>query len=183
MPTGNDLKSEFEYFSTHPPRCIKDFSAHPNRFREVLFDGRGQEINPVFKLQCKCGHDKHYVLGYYMNSEHYNTQIFVSPLLLKCQKCDKQTECFDTEIHGYDAELGYGSASYHGKGEPTAFICPECGVQPFEIYTRFSYPDELFHEDFDDMRGREQDLFDWFFLLGVCSKCSQLREITDFECA
>jgi hypothetical protein len=48
------------------------------------------------------------------------------------------------------------------------YACPTYGLQPFEIFVRFAYTDDLFDGDFKEFAGREQDLFEWFNLLGKC---------------
>ncbi len=93
------------------------------------------------------------------------------------------TDLLDTDIHGYDAELGHISATMRGEGERTVFECPTCGRQSLEILVRFEYPDDLFKGDFPEFVGREQELFTWFSLVGKCPKCSQTLSVAEFECA
>lgn len=93
------------------------------------------------------------------------------------------TDLLDTDLHGYDAEWGDGSATVRAEGEPAVFECPTCGRMPLEAFVRFEYPDDLFDRDFPKFAGREQDRFSWFSLLGKCPQCSQLLPVADFECA
>ena len=87
------------------------------------------------------------------------------------------------DIHGYDAELGHGSATIRAQGEKIVFECPTCGRQPLDIFVRFEYPDDLFDGGFPEFSGREQELFTWFSLIGKCPRCTQVLDVTDFECA
>lgn len=177
-------KGLIKYFSTHPPRCLMEFVIAPAHLEGVAFDGHGEELNTIFSVSCSCGHNRHFILGHYWRNPAYkNVLVFVSPLALRCEACGEITELIDTDVHGYDSELGNGSCTMRGKGRRDEFKCEECGVHPFNVYARFEYPDDLFTDDFQDFRGREQDLFTWFSLVGTCSNCSRLRAITDFECA
>ena len=63
------------------------------------------------------------------------------------------------------------------------YDCPRCDRQPLEVFARFEYSDDLFDRDLEEFRGREQDLFSWFSLVGKCPGCSRLLAVTDFECA
>ena len=93
------------------------------------------------------------------------------------------TDLLDTDVHGYDAELGHGSATVRAEGDRVIFECALCGRQPLECFVRFEYPDDLLDRDFKDFAGREQELFTWFNLVGKCPGCSKLLAVADFECA
>jgi hypothetical protein len=193
---------QVSYFRSHPPRCIAGFIARPTELPGVEFDGHvsmsqlnidvppgvtisaPEHINPVFALSCQCGGQRHYVHGYrWSNPDFHNAVVFLSPLTLECAACGKRTDLLDTDIHGYDAELGHGSATARAEGEPVVFECPSCGRQPLEAFVRFEYPDDLFDGNFPEFAGREQDLFTWFNLVGKCPQCSQVLPVADFECA
>ena len=88
----------------------------------------------------------------------------------------------DTDLHGYNGELTGGSSTKRGGGERVEFECGECGPQSFRVWVRSEYPSDLFDADFEDCRGREQDLFSWFSVVGRCPVCTHLLSITDFEC-
>ena len=190
------------YFRSHPPRCITGFNAQPTELPDVQFDGHAsasqvninvpgvkiegpEHVNPVFALSCSCGADRHYVRGYqWTNPDFNNARVLLSPLTLECVSCGKVTDLLDTEIHGYDAELGAGSATVRAEGEKVVYECDQCGRQAFEVYVRFEYPDDLFFEgEFEDFAGHEQDLFTWFSLVGKCPQCSRLLAVADYECA
>ena len=190
------------YFRSHPPRCLDGFVTRVAELPNAQFDGHAslsqlqfeappgvtieapEHMNPVFALACKCGGASHYVHGYqWTNIDFDNAVVFLSPLVLECSACSAKTNLLDTDIHGYDGELGHGSTTVRGEGQPFVFQCETCGRQPFEIFVRLEYPDDLFDDDFPEAKGREQDLFTWFTLLGRCQQCSRLLTITDFECA
>ncbi|MDM8006561.1 MAG: hypothetical protein QUV05_10500 [Phycisphaerae bacterium] len=175
---------QLDYYRKHPPRCVKDFKVHPVILEGAVFDGHGSDTNPVFSLHCLCGHARLFVLGHYWRNPYYgNKSFFVDPLALQCEACGKVTGLFDGSVHGYDPECCDLHPEREGLSERVAFECEECGRQPFVVFARFEYPDDLFNKEFDGFRGREQDLFTWFSLLGICSKCSRQLEITDFECS
>ena len=181
-----------DFFKTHPPRCLAGFTAELTDFPEHdglelqsrLDDGDPESLTPTFVLSCECGSRRHFVHGYqWTNPELDDTERFISPIDLKCGDCGKKTDLLDTNIQGYDAELGHGSMTARGKGEPAEFACPTCGRTSLEVFVQLEYPDDLFEEDDEEFAGREQDLFTWVSLFGRCAGCSQLLEIADFECA
>jgi hypothetical protein len=190
------------YFRSHPPRCIAGFTARPTELPGVEFDGHGsmsqlkfdvppgvrieapEHFNPIFALSCRCRGDRHYVHAYHwINPNYPGDVIILSPLVLECAACGRMTDLIDTDLHGYDAELGHGSATVRAEGERAVFECPTCGRQPLEAYVRFEYSDSLFDRDYLGFTGREQELFSWFSLLGKCPLCSRLLTVADFECA
>lgn len=107
----------------------------------------------------------------------------MGPLALRCESCGAITELIDTDIHGYDAELGHGPCTMRGQGQRSEFACDLCGPAPMDVVVRFEYSEDLFDDEFKDFRGREQDLFSWFTVLGRCSGCPRLITVADFECA
>jgi hypothetical protein len=172
------------YFIANPPRCLAGFAIAPDELSGISFDGHGEELNTIFRLSCRCGDDRHYVLGHYWRNPDYGNQlVFLSPIALRCEACERVTELIDTDRHGYDGELGGIVATKRGEGDRVEFACEECGPKPFRIWVRFEYPDDLFDRSLREFRGRQQDLFNWFSLIGQCSGCSRLRPVTDFECA
>jgi hypothetical protein len=191
-----------DYFRSHPPRCIAGFTARLTELPEVEFDGHvsmsqltfdvpsgltidaPEHINPVFALSCQCGSGRHYVHGYrWVNPDFHDAVVFLSPLVLECAGCGQRTDLLDTNVHGYDAELGHGTATARARGERVVFECPTCGRQPLDAFVRFEYPDDLFDGDFPEFSGREQELFTWFNLVGKCPYCAQMLPVADFECA
>jgi hypothetical protein len=194
-----ELRAHAAYYWSHPPRCIAGFTATPAALPGVVFDGHASvppvpvpgvviegadHLNTVFLLTCVCGHDRHFVLGYHWrNPDFSNESVFLSPLSLRCASCGKETELIDTDRHGYDAELGGVVATALGEGERGEYRCDWCGVLPFQVCVRFENSADVFTRDFEEFRGREQDLFSWFSAVGRCSGCSRLLAIADFECA
>ena len=192
---------QLNYLRNHPPRCIAGFKVRPVTMRGVVFDGHAspsqlnsdasgvkiegaEHTNPVFWLVCTCGHDTHFILGHYWrNPDYHNVPVFVSPLALRCSDCGKVTEIIDTDIHGYDAEIGAIPTNYRGEGERAEFACDMCGPSEFQAFARFEYSSDLFERKSDKFRGREQDLFSWFSLVGKCAGCGRLLSVADFECA
>ena len=190
------------YIHSHPPRCIARFIARPTELPGLEFDGHAsrshldikvppgvtieaqEQVNPVFSLSCRCGSIWHYVHCYrWVNPDYMNEIVTLSPLVLECAACRMKTDLLDTDIHGYDSELGHGSATARAQGDRVAFECPSCGPQPLETFVRFEYLDDLFDGDFPEFVGREQELFTWFSLVGRCLQCSQVLAVADFECA
>jgi hypothetical protein len=82
----------------------------------------------------------------------------VSPFTLECAARRRLTELLDTDVHGYDAEVGHGSATVRAEGERVVFECPTRGRQPLEAFVRFEYPDDLFGGELPGVAGREQEL-------------------------
>ena len=177
------MLNQAEYFWNHPPRCISGFAVERAYLDDVTFDGHGEEINTVFRLNCRCGCGEFYFLGYYWRNPHYNVVVFVGPLALRCKSCGKVTELIDTAIHGYDGEWGYKTSNVRREGERAEYRCDKCGSSSMEVFVRFEYPDDLFDDDFEGFRGREQDLFTWFSALGKCASCTRILAVTEFECA
>ena len=174
---------QLNYHLQHPPRCLANFLVEPATLPGVVFDGHGEPTNAIFKLKCIGDASKFFVRGYHSrNPDFNNVSVFLSPIALHCASCGRVAELIDTEVHGHDGEQG-ASCTMHGDGERGYFSCPDCGPQPFIIFARFEYPDDLFDEECDLYRGRESDFFTWFSLRGVCANCDQLCDITDFECA
>lgn len=196
------MVSQADYFGTHPPRCIAAFTARPASLPGVTFDGHAsvseldyelpqgviiegpEHICPLFSLACSCGGEWFFVHGYrWVNPDYGGTTVFLSPVALECQACGKLADLLDTDEHGYDAELGHGTATVRAEGERALFSCPDCGRQPLAVFIRFEYPDDLFDGDFAEFAGREQELFTWVNLTGKCPSCSRVFAIADFECA
>ena len=191
-----------DFLKSHQPRCLIGFCARPAALPDLKFDGHPsdsdleldlpsgvtiqapEEINTIFALSCTCGSDQHFIRGYrWQNPDYDDEVVFLSPLVLECAACGKQTDLIDTDIHGYDAELGYGSTTARGEGEPAVYECPTCGRQPMQVFTRFEYPDDLMDGSIKEFAGREQNLFTWFSLVVRCSHCAQVLCVADFECA
>jgi hypothetical protein len=193
---------QIAYFRSHPPRCIAGFVANPTELPGAEFDGHASKsdlkpspspgatieapdhIIPIFALSCRCGSDRHFVHTYRWPNPYLNNLVlYLSPLSLECAACGKETDLLDTDIHGYDSELGVGPTNARAEGDRAVFECPRCGCQPFQAFVRFEYSDDLFDRKNSGLAGRESDLFSWFSLVGKCQRCSLVVAITDFELA
>jgi hypothetical protein len=143
-----------------------------------------EHYNPTFALQCQCSSNRHFVHCYrWVNPDYNNAVVTLSPLVLECTACAKISELLDTAVHGYDSELGHGSATARAQGKRVVFECQDCGRQPLEAFVRFEYPDDLFDSNFPEFAGRQQELFTWFSLVGRCARCLHILRVADFECA
>lgn len=165
-----------------PPRCVAGFKVEPATLANVAFDGHGSDLNKVYKLSCTCGHGSFRVLGHHLKNNR-GDDIFVSPLGLECAACGKVTELIDTGEHGYDAELGHGSATIRGEGPRTHFACDKCGVRPMTAFVRFEHSGEELADSFLEEFPDSQDYFSWFSLVGTCEGCKRTLNVADFECA
>lgn len=173
-----------KYFFSHPPRCLNGFQTAPADLPGRIFDGHGETLNPIFQIKCSCGHAQARIDGYkWANPDFGNEEVFLSPITYTCDQCGCSQQIIDTDEHGYDAELDHGSCTARGMGVQDLFRCPECSNECIQVFIRFEYPDDLFDDDFEDFKCRQQDLFTWVSLHAQCSKCSKTLNITEFECA
>lgn len=148
------------------------------------FDGHGEELNAIFKLQCNCGNPVFTVHGHaWRRDEEKEDAVFVGPIKLECAECSRMETAFDAEQHGYDVELGHGCYSVSGEGEAAISGCSSCGSTEFRVLARFEYADDMFSDYFADVADRLQDIFTWFTLVGECANCNEQWNIADFECA
>lgn len=175
------LREAEERLRTTPSRCLEGFRLEPSGLEGMSFDGHGEPINKVYRLRCACGHDHFRVLGHHLKNE--GTPIFVSPLALECAGCGKVTELIDTDEHGYDAELGHGTATIRGTGRRTPFACDKCGVRPMTAHARFEHASDTLEDSTGEFTGNEHNLFTWFSLVGECQGCGRVLAVADFECA
>lgn len=190
------MPNEFlQYVYQHPPRCISGVNVKPTehskptlRLPSNLSVYHGQygegDIHGVdtvsFVIGCPCSCRAVHLLGYYATSEsRRNDRVFVGPLSLECPKCGVVSNFFDARQHGHDGEQGINT-HITGKGKPDRFACPHCGEAPVVVYVNFSYQGG---EEFrDEMRERKQDFFNTLDVAVECTKCSDLIEVTSFEC-
>jgi hypothetical protein len=166
------------------PRCISGLSSHAVALRPPTILARNSVFQfPLngaktrcFAIGCSCGEPAAFLLGYHVRDEA-NAEGFVGPLSLRCSNCKAVMEFFDTRMHGHDGEQGCNTYIV-GNGTPDAFSCPRCGVAPFSLTVVFDYADS---KPFPD--ERPEDFFTGFSVLGKCTKCDSIVEITSFECA
>ena len=145
------------------------------------FDGHGEEWNPLFALSCQCGQSEFHVEGFQV--EDPDGPLFLSPMAVRCTSCGKTTPLLDTDVHGYDAELGHGSSTRRAEGLPGRFRCGGCLGDRSSLFMRFEYTQDLFDGSLDDVAVAKEDLFTWVTAVGRCSSCHELNTIADFECA
>ena len=176
-----DSAQMLEYFETHPPRNIAGFTTMSVTFPDIQFDGHGEELNPAFWIKCKCGSDQHRIHGFKFIVE--GGYIFLSPLEVECPKCSLSSGLLDTDSHGYDSELGHGSATRRAEGEATQFSCATCSGVNFNTFLRYEYPQDLFDGSFDATGKAKEDLYTWVTCVGRCSGCQAIWIVADFECA
>lgn len=165
-----------------PPRCLAGFTVAPATLPGVAFDGHGSNLIKIYKLACPCGHDHFRALGHHLKNDR-GDDVFVSPLALECAACGKVTELIDTDQHGYDAELGHGTATLRGQGPRTPYACDQCGVRPMTAHARFEHSGEELADSFLEDFPNSQDYFSWFTLIGTCDTCHRTLNVADFECA
>jgi hypothetical protein len=185
------MESVIQYVHQHPPRCVIGLRPKPTSHSNPtirlpshlsVYGGLYDSSHIAsFLIGCPCGHQSAYLLGYYVNIEpRAEDTIFVGPLSLECPKCRQVTAFFDTRKHGYDGEQGINTHMI-GEGNPHRFACPDCGVTPLILCVNFSYQGT---EDLKgNMRQRLQDFFEGVDIVGQCTQCTSLIEITSFECA
>jgi hypothetical protein len=170
------------YYQEHPPRCLEAFATQAAPPPDGTLDGHGEELNTAFSVRCSCGEAALTILGHsWREPGRHGQLILLSPLRLSCPTCERTALLFDTDLHGYDAELGVSGGTLRGEGEPSPHVCPACDGASFEVVARFEYPDDLFDEEFDESRGHEQDLFTWFSLHGRCTSCGKWSTVAEFE--
>ena len=175
--------SDLTYFMNHPPRCLAGFKAKAlaEGLPSLTFDGHREEWNPVFALSCACGGTEFRVAGYALTEPDYS--LFLSPLVAGCSSCGQVAALLDSDIHGYDAELGHGSCTRRAEGTPTDFRCPSCSANRGALFMRFEFTQDLFDGSFDEVQVEKEDLFTWVTCVSRCSECGQDNSVADFECA
>jgi hypothetical protein len=171
-----------DYLRTTPPSCLQRFVATVAQLPEP-FDNNPSS---VWQIACSCGNNTGRFLGYPLrdyNAEYDGPEIFISPLLFECSKCQTPTLLFDTDRHGYHAEVarldgGVGSAKRRGKGPPKSLPCPSCSGNSFAVTVGFVfwYPDEL-TEEFEEAW---EDLYNVFLCYCQCASCGTVTQPTDF---
>ncbi len=175
--------SDFRYLLSHPPRCIEGLQATALEagLPDVQFDGHGEEWNPVFALSCSCGASEFQLKGYHLVEPEYS--LFLSPLEAVRTSCQTTTLLLDTDLHGYDAELGHGSGTRRAEGKESVFRCLDCSAERGSLFMRFEFTQDLFDGSFDDVQVQKEDLFTWVSCVSRCSSCGKQNLVSDFECA
>lgn len=191
-------KANQGFLLSHIPRCIMGFEATIHTAPAFPLDGHAStadfgpdasekiiasdQLLSSFAVACACGSQHHSIKGYsWQNPNFENLEVFLSPINLSCVSCAKESVVFDSDLHGYNAELGLGSRSVRAEGALSLFGCSQCDSCSFEVSTCFEFSDYVFEDE--DFKGREQDFFGWFTLLGKCAACGAEHLVADFECA
>jgi len=193
-----EMSELFEFLKKRPPGCVKAFRATASAPTDVMLDGHASSSNnasdtgiPIegadhlrvfFSLDCMCGGVCYSVHGFRWQADgKYDKPLFLAPLFLECRGCGQTKLVFDSDIHGADAENGVRTHR-RGEGQRGTYKC-SCGFAIFRIQTSFEYGEDLFDQNCLECMGREQDLFTWFDLVGVCERCRQVCPIASFECS
>ena len=175
---------QLAYYRDHSPRCARHFATSIADLVGVVWDGHGEELNTVFATACRCGNPYHRVHGYkWRNPDFDDAEVVLSPIELTCTVCGLCNALIDTDIHGYDSELGNESTNVRAQGVRAELNCEKCDASALEIFVRFEYPPDLFDGDFDDFSGGKEDLFTWVTVAARCSGCAALSTLVEFECA
>lgn len=173
-----------KYVLANPPRCLAPFAVTPAQLPDTEWDGHGEKLNPVFLANCTCGSSAHRIHGFsWENPDYPGQRIFLSPIELTCASCSKRTLLLDTDVHGYDAELGHGTGTARAQGDAGNYRCKSCSGELMEVLVRFEYPEDVFGDDFKDFRSTRADLFTWVSIVGSCTGCWDLGIVADYECA
>ena len=121
---------------------------------------------------CRCGSGTGKFLGYPLTDykpSYAGPACFVGPLGFLCSQCLKTTEIIDTEVHGYDGELG-SSCTIRGEGERVAFQCPKCKSEQMSVTVHFEYDGGELDLKADEPTINVQDYFGSFEAKGSCEK-------------
>jgi hypothetical protein len=166
------------------PSCLDGFiAAQTNDLDQHRFDGHGEPLNKVYALKCTCGSERLAVIGYHTtNPDFDNAKILVSPISLRCTSCGRDEQLFDTQLHGFDAELESHPTHIRARGERGPFACA-CGGTNFKPFARFEFSSETLEDSTGEWTGNEHNLFSWFTLVGDCASCGKRVDIAEFETA
>jgi hypothetical protein len=176
-----DRETILQRMLTTVPRCIAPFVSTPADRPEPW---QGDDI-AVWRIACECGWPYGSFLGYPLS--HYNSKYsgsdFVGPLAFECGKCNRVSELFDTNEHGYHAEACASPSKICGEGPRQQFACPSCTSKHFKVVTTFFFwtaSVDLVEDEPEEFESRAQDLFCEFVAHGRCQGCSTLTRFTDF---
>jgi len=155
------------------PRCIENLRIKP----AVLPEPWDDNFSLTYALACSCGHEPGRILGHPLKGLIPDVEDveMVSPFFFECVACAKVSDILDTQVHGYNAEIGareeeaYESVKLMGEGDPKPFACPSCRNDQFKVIVSFVFWDFDILEDEPDWPG--QDFFNVFVLYGCCKHC------------
>lgn len=173
-----DFESILARVRVTPPTCIID--AEP-RLEPSDNSGNDNSLHISYRIGCRCSGRSNSILCY--PTKIQREIVILSPLALQCSACNGITEFFDSDRHGYDPEVCGDSATMTGSGSRQLFSCTTCAHKLGQVITTFSFNGvgELFEDLPEALRGREQDVFDWFTVEFECDACGKRDVVADFE--
>lgn len=205
---SNKPLDQFEFYQSHPPRCLTEFHTSPAMLEEVEFDGHGQSgsteegfsetVNPIFSLACKCGGTAFNLIAESNKQKirFHETVIIAERFLLHCKACDSKKTVFNPSVDGYDNEAMRllktddeetvedrqpKTEKQINTSKTVQGKCKNCGQATFAFFIRFEYFADLF--DDESFEGKQQDYFSWITVYGKCEQCSHETLFVDYECA
>src|SRR5688500_14258299 len=164
MVNSDDLGSIIRRVRVTAPRCVAGTAPRLEAGEEAA---EGEQFGTCFWLGCPCGCREAAVLGY--PTVVRGEVVILSPLALECSACNRVTEIFDSDLHGYDPEVCGEPRGMRGSGERQRYRCTACGHGLGEAVASFGFNDpEGLGSLPEGLAGREQDTFDWFTLEWRC---------------
>ena len=173
-----------------PPTSLRALRAVPTHAPNILLDTLTDWPNRFFFLACPCNAALFSATGEIQRHPLISQDVVVGPVTVRCSSCKQEVSLFDPSSHGYDVELDHFPPPWRPPLAPRHFECPACMRTSFGLVARFEYPAALvaaveggFHTGYPHHLGREQDLFTWFTLIGVCPGCGTVSTVSSAECA
>jgi hypothetical protein len=176
---SGELRGIVRRVRSTPPSCVA--GAAPRLEGGAEPEGPDTEqFGTAFWLGCPCGSRETAILCY---PKKVGAEIVIlGPLALRCGACERVTEVFDPDLHGYDPEVCGEGRGMRGSGERQVYRCGACGQSVGEAVATFSFNDpEGLQTLPEGLAGREQDAFDWFALEWKCAGCGELDAVADYE--
>lgn len=170
-----------EFLSRTPPRCLKDL-------QPKALSVSADEV--YWQLQCTCGSDEGVILGHPLGDlkpGFEESQLLVSPFRFRCEKCAREVEFLDTNVHGEGSEFATaegsenGCCAYTGEGTPSEATCPSCKGRILRSIASMNYHDERIADWNEDESFPLADYFDGFRLKSICSNCEHRWEVTNID--
>jgi hypothetical protein len=173
-----------------PPRCLQDIVATQTAAPDILLDTYTDSPNRFFGLTCRCGQKRFSILGEIVYEPLIGQDLLAGPVTAECEACRRHALLFDPSLHGFDVELDHLPPQRKEPLQAGAFECPSCKATSFTLTARFEYPARMLDAlgagqdaGYKSQRGREEDLFTFFTLIGRCSGCEALVTIASQACA
>jgi hypothetical protein len=172
------------------PTCLKAFRTSPAESPGLLLDTLTDWPNRFHAVTCRCGGTIFHALGEIVENELIHQKVVKWAVTVECAQCRQRRSLFDPSRHGYDIELDHFPVRRKAAGEQKPFPCPHCRGQVFSLIARFEYPPALLDAvarridpGYPEHKGREQDLFTFFTLIGNCRDCQTSVTISSVSCA